>query len=118
APSRILLVGTTAELPQLEALAQKLNGKTLVAIALIGNSKSFASTLKEGYTLHTLSDSDPALPALISRADGIVATPSTVSLTPIRNATAPVATWASTPGLPNAIKVASVDDPVLMTFFR
>jgi GT2 family glycosyltransferase len=118
AGNRILLIGGAADLDELEGLARRLAGKSWVALAVVGNAKSSAPILKDGYTVHTLANTDSTLDALISRADGIVAAPSVVGLSNVRKAVAPVATWGSAAGLTNGVRVASADDPTLFSFFR
>jgi hypothetical protein len=115
---RLLLVGVAGDLATLEALARRLSEKMPVAIALVSGSKSSGPVLKDGYTVHTLSSSDAALHALISRADGIVATPQGAELESVRKAGAPVATWGSAAGLQNGVQLSSMDDPAMLTFFR
>lgn len=115
---RVLLVGDAAELATLEQLSGRLKGSAAIAIALVatGNNALSGSTLNNGHAVHTCAHEDKALIALIGNADGIIATPSVMSLPAIRSAVAPLATWGQTQYAPHATQVASPDDPALLQF--
>lgn len=115
-PQRVLLVGSTSDLSDLESIAHALKDAALVAIAATGITAS-APTLEDNYTLHSITGSGPELSSLISRADAIIAAPSALSLAPIQSATSPVATWGSTSALQQGTHVTGPTDPALTTFF-
>jgi GT2 family glycosyltransferase len=115
-PNRVLLVGTPTDLPDLERVARRLKDYLLIAIALISPGQQESLATESGYTLHHLTPTSSQLTTLLSRSDAIIATPSALTLAPLLDTTAPLATWGDIGTLPRAIRLQSPDDPALLNF--
>jgi GT2 family glycosyltransferase len=116
APNRVLLIGTTSDLPDLERLGQRLKDHLLVAIALVSPGHNESQSTESGYTIHHVTPTSPQLVTLLNRSDAVIATPSALTLAPLIDTPTPLATWGDTSTLPRAIQLQSPDDPALLTF--
>ena len=116
APNRVLLIGTPTDLPDLERLAPRLKDHLLVAIVLVGNGQRESVSTESGYTLHHLTSTSSQLATLLNRSDAVIVAPSVLTLAPLLDTTAPLATWGDTRSLARALHLQSPDDPALLTF--
>lgn len=118
-PNRVLIVGSPAELSQMQEIAASLNPNFPVALAVTSPDAHATAEQADDYTLHCISPNSNTLSTLAYHADVIIAMPSSAHLQPLRDATAPIALFGTTsPDLRPALTFQSSIDPRLLQLCR